>query len=164
MNYLISIDPGKTGAMAVFNIATRQPIALKSFPLTKNGQIDFKTLNEMVVPFRYNAIALLEKVHGYGMGVTSALNYGINTGAWLGVLAANGIEATTVEARDWKKALGLSSDKERSLMMARDLYPSMAPLLKRKKDHDRAEALLLGAYWFKQYNNYMSLIDAVLTP
>lgn len=151
MIYLIAIDPGKTGAMAVFDTTTGQPITLESFPLTKEGQIDFIRLNEMVMPFRGNAIAILEKIHGYGMGVTSALNYGINTGAWLGVLAANGIYATTVEARDWKKTMGLSSDKEQSLEMAKSLYPAMSHLLKRKKDHDRAEALLIGTYWIKSH-------------
>jgi hypothetical protein len=147
--YLIAIDPGKTGAMAVFNTTTGQPIALESFPLTKEGQIDLIRLNAMVTPFKDNAIAILEKIHGYGMGVTSALNYGINSGAWLGVLAANGIYSATVEARDWKKAMGLSSDKEQSLEMAKALYPAMSHLLKRKKDHDRAEALLIGTYWLR---------------
>jgi hypothetical protein len=149
VQYLISIDPGKTGAMAVFNTTTGQPIALESFPLTKEGQIDLIRLNAMVTPFKDNAIAILEKIHGYGMGVTSALNYGINSGAWLGVLAANGIYSATVEARDWKKAMGLSSDKEQSLEMAKALYPAMSHLLKRKKDHDRAEALLIGTYWLR---------------
>jgi crossover junction endodeoxyribonuclease RuvC len=149
VQYLIAIDPGKTGAMAVFNTTTRQPIALESFPLTKNKQIAFTRLNALVAPYANNAIAVLEKIHGYGMGVTSALNYGINTGAWLGVLAANGIHSVTVEARDWKKAMGLSSDKEQSLTMAKSLYPAMSHLLKRKKDHDRAEALLIGTYWLR---------------
>ena len=152
MQYLISIDPGKTGAMAVFNIDTKQPITLESFPLTKEGQIDFVKLNNLVTPYANDAIAVLEKIHGYGMGVTSALNYGINTGAWLGVLAANGIYSTTVEAKDWKKAMGLSSDKGRSLELAKSLYPSMSHLLKRKKDHDRAEALLIGTYWLPYWH------------
>ncbi|MGL4500170.1 MAG: hypothetical protein ACRCU2_13985, partial [Planktothrix sp.] len=69
MVYLIAIDPGKTGAMAVFNINTGQPIALESFPLTKEGQIDFIRLNDLVTPYANNAIAILEKIHGYGMGV-----------------------------------------------------------------------------------------------
>jgi hypothetical protein len=47
----------------------------------------------------------------------------------------------------WKKALKLDSDKNKSLSMARELWPT-APL-KRQKDNGRAEALLM-AYWLRK--------------
>jgi hypothetical protein len=51
----------------------------------------------------------------------------------------------------WKKALALDSDKQKSLDLARKLWPD-APL-KRQKDNGRAEALLM-AYWLRnQYGN-----------
>lgn len=47
----------------------------------------------------------------------------------------------------WKRALGLiGQDKEASRAKALKLYPSLADQLKRKKDHNRAEAVLL-AHW-----------------
>lgn len=75
----------------------------------------------------------------------------VSTGGFM--RAAGAIEAvallilcpvTFVPPRVWKKAMGLSSDKEASLTMARKLWPK-APLA-RKKDNNRAEALLLAEY------------------
>ena len=50
-----------------------------------------------------------------------------------------------VSPREWKKEMGLTSDKDDSLAMARELWPN-APLA-RKKDNGRAEALLLAEFW-----------------
>lgn len=48
----------------------------------------------------------------------------------------------------WKRALDLTgTDKDESLLRAIARFPDAAPLLSRKKDHDRAEALLLIAYY-----------------
>ena len=75
----------------------------------------------------------------------------VSTGGFM--RAAGAIEAvamlircpvTFVPPRVWKKAMSLSSDKSASLDLARQLYP-MAPLI-RKKDNNRAEALLLAEY------------------
>ena len=46
----------------------------------------------------------------------------------------------------WKADMGLSSDKEASRAMALALFPAHAAMFKRKKDHDRAEACLLGVW------------------
>jgi crossover junction endodeoxyribonuclease RuvC len=49
-----------------------------------------------------------------------------------------------VTPQKWKKSLKLDSDKNKSLGLARELWPT-APLT-RKKDNGRAEALLLAEY------------------
>ena len=47
----------------------------------------------------------------------------------------------------WKKALGLlKQEKAASLALARRLYPTARPMLYRKKDEGRAEALLIAHY------------------
>ena len=55
-----------------------------------------------------------------------------------------------VKPRVWKKHFGLlKRDKQDSVAMALELFPD-APLF-RKKDHNRAEALLIAAYgWQKE--------------
>jgi len=50
--------------------------------------------------------------------------------------------------RVWKKAMGLNADKIVSLVKARELWPCdrAGAQLKRKRDNNRAEALLLAEY------------------
>jgi crossover junction endodeoxyribonuclease RuvC len=52
-----------------------------------------------------------------------------------------------VRPAKWKKALKLDREAETSLCLARELYPDSQSFLKRKKDHNRAEAILLAHYW-----------------
>jgi crossover junction endodeoxyribonuclease RuvC len=47
----------------------------------------------------------------------------------------------------WKKHFGLSSDKEQARGLAIQRFPLIAECLNRKKDADRAEALLI-AQWY----------------
>jgi crossover junction endodeoxyribonuclease RuvC len=46
----------------------------------------------------------------------------------------------------WKKALGLNSDAETSRARAVETWPTRADLCARKRDHNRAEAALLGRF------------------
>ncbi|KAL9268539.1 Holliday junction resolvase MOC1, chloroplastic-like protein, partial [Drosera capensis] len=41
---------------------------------------------------------------------------------------------------------GSGTSKDESRKLASALFPSLSPMLKRKKDHGRAEALLIAAY------------------
>ena len=53
-----------------------------------------------------------------------------------------------VAPQRWKRRYGLGSEKGKALETARKLYPDAAADLKRQKDHNRAEAVLL-AHWGK---------------
>ena len=65
----------------------------------------------------------------------------------------------TVHPGVWKKAMNLTSNKQTSLIHARNSFELAQDLLKRTKDHDRAEALLLAEYahWHLWQN---SLVDS----
>jgi len=152
---LFSIDPGKRGAVALFdNKATA--IKVEDFPLTKKNKIDYTALHLLVdsllglKPPEERAIAIIEAPQAYNMGRVSAFSYGEVFGAWRAILAAHKIFTETVTPKEWKGRLGLSPNKEESLIKARALFPLLSPKLKRKKDHDRAEALLLGYYWLNK--------------
>ncbi|CAI7825214.1 unnamed protein product, partial [Closterium sp. NIES-53] len=76
---------------------------------------------------------------------------GFGFGVWMGVLAASGFEVTTVTSVRWKAAIRSQgslpfTSKEDSRQLALSLFPSLAAQLKRKKDHGRAEALLIATY------------------
>lgn len=63
-----------------------------------------------------------------------------------GIAAGLGMDAHCPTPSQWKKAMGLSPDKEKSRNMAIRLWPGSSDLFKRKMDHDRAEAALLALY------------------
>jgi len=73
---------------------------------------------------------------------------GYATGLITGLFIAENLEYQRISAASWKRSLGLSkTGKEGSLALARQLFPQAAEkYLKRKKDHGRAEALLIAAW------------------
>lgn len=92
--------------------------------------------------------AAVEQVHAMPQqGVTSMFKFGTNFGTWLGVLAAFKIPTVLVTPRKWQKVMldaGTGQTKDKSLDMARRLFPAVD--LHRKKDHGKADALLLAEY------------------
>lgn len=73
---------------------------------------------------------------------------GYGTGLFMGMLMSRNIPCVKVSAAAWKRQLGLTkAGKEGSLALARALFPAAATTyLRRKKDHGRAEALLIAAW------------------
>jgi len=88
---------------------------------------------------------IIEMVHSMpGQGVSSSFKFGMAFGAAIAITERFNCVWHMVTPQKWKKALQLDSDKNKSLDLARQLWPE-APLL-RKKDNGRAEALLLAEY------------------
>ena len=83
-------------------------------------------------------------------GVRSMFTCGFGYGLWIGVLAALHIPYTPVRPAVWKKAFTLGKDKEASRFRAKQLFPGAD--LRRKRDHGRAEALLLAWYGWHVHN------------
>ncbi|KAH1067107.1 hypothetical protein J1N35_032094 [Gossypium stocksii] len=74
---------------------------------------------------------------------------GFGYGLWIGILVASGFSVVPVSSLSWKREFeltGAGSTKDDSRRLASTLFPSLSDMLKRKKDHGRAEALLIAAY------------------
>ncbi|XP_030458526.1 Holliday junction resolvase MOC1, chloroplastic-like [Syzygium oleosum] len=74
---------------------------------------------------------------------------GFGYGLWIGTLVSSGFSVVPVASSLWKNVFELSgsgSTKDDSRRVASSLFPSLDDQLKRKKDHGRAEALLIAAY------------------
>ncbi|KAH7542167.1 hypothetical protein FEM48_Zijuj02G0044500 [Ziziphus jujuba var. spinosa] len=74
---------------------------------------------------------------------------GFGYGMWIGILVALGFSVVPVPSLVWKRKFELSgtrSSKDDSRRVASSLFPLLSSSLKRKKDHGRAEALLIAAY------------------
>lgn len=79
-------------------------------------------------------------------GVTSAFAMGRNFGVLEVALDLRAIPWRTVRPSDWKKSMGVSKDKNSSLMAARRLWPQAADHLNLAKHDGRAEALLIAEW------------------
>jgi hypothetical protein len=90
---------------------------------------------------------VVETVHSMPkQGVASSFKFGVAYGGAVALAERLNCAWHMVTPQVWKKALKLDSDKQKSMDLARQLWPN-APL-KRQKDNGRAEALLM-AYWLR---------------
>lgn len=154
---ILGIDPGLTGAVAAVDSAGTCAVEdLPTATIPGGGlvkrRIDALALATMVrqmVPIGHACLVVIEDVRAMG-GKNNAVQ---TQGSLMRTLGA--IEATTeilrlrwqkVDPRQWKAFYGLDKDKDRSLDIARELYPLAAHKLARVKDHNRAEALLLAHF------------------
>lgn len=144
--FYMGIDPGKNGGIAV--------IAVRS-----DGNIDCCTICPYSESYLIGAasvldgepcMVVLEKVGARpGQGVTSMFNFGQNYGYIRGVLEANRIPYELVPPQKWKKEFSITADKNKSIEVAKRLFPmvNLKRTEKCTKDHDgMAEALLMAEY------------------
>ena len=90
---------------------------------------------------------VVETVHSMPkQGVASSFKFGVAYGGAVALAERLNCAWHMVTPQVWKKALKLDSDKQKSMDLARQLWPTAS--LKRQKDNGRAEALLL-AHWLR---------------
>lgn len=152
MTIFIGIDPGLDGAIAF--VKDDGSATVCSAPTGKVGKKrDYllasmaSLLDRQIDQIRY--VAAVERVHSMPkQGVASSFNFGKGFGLWLGLLAGRGIPFDLVEPTRWKKVMldGMGRDKDAARLRAQQLFPALAPQLSLKKDHGRAEALLIAEY------------------
>jgi hypothetical protein len=168
MKTYVGIDPGKTGAVAIISdhfLVDRNRLSEVYFYDAEKG-VNFNDLAKAIVGINFNedCFVLLEKAQvmprkrkrmvggqeieeSAGQGSVGMLNYGIGYGEYRGMLKALLIPFAEIHPMTWKKEFGLvHQDKDRSIQVARQLFPSVDDMLTRKKDHGRAEALLIAEY------------------
>lgn len=147
---IVGIDPGLSGAIALLNPITREVI-VHDMPLiaSKAGrsETDVHNLARILAPGGDSNIAILEQVHAMPkQGVTSTFRFGQNYGACQMAISGHGYDVRDVTPNAWKKHFRLGSDGNASRGLAIQRFPALAETLKRVKDHNRAEAVLLALY------------------
>ncbi len=151
--YVVGIDPGKGGALALLSLDLREARVW-------DCPADYLSVSELWTEIRAGhqvVAAAIEqvgafRVAGRTQGGTSMFSFGQNFGVWLGLLAGSAVPHTTVRPQRWQASLldGASGDpKERSLLMARRLFPFLD--LHRKKDHGKADALHLARWAAREF-------------
>jgi len=143
----IGVDPGlRSGAAGAIDHHGRF-IGCFDIPSTDMKRIDAVRTSEELsrLVAGDDAQFVVELVNPMpGQGSVSTGGFMRAAGSIEAIVALKRMTTTLVPPRVWKKAMGLTSEKQDSLEMARKLWPN-APL-SRKKDNNRAEALLLAEY------------------
>jgi len=151
---MLSIDPGLSGAIAVFIGDTLIDIVdTPVHSLVRNNktkrQISASGLAAIFREYK-PAHVVVEKVSAMpGQGVTSMFSFGRSFGVIEGILAAFEIPATYVMPSVWTKGIGRGAGKDASRARACELYPSHQKQFARVKDDGRADAVLIGAWYLK---------------
>jgi crossover junction endodeoxyribonuclease RuvC len=149
---ILGVDPGQSGGLAIIHggqlvRGTRMPI----IKIRGKAQLDARAVIEWWADTAFD-VAVIEAVHAMPrQGVTSSFQFGRMLGAIESLVFTVGMPVHYVTPASWKKAMGLSSDKQQSIDAAKLRFGSAADaLLKHKADDGIAEAALIAAHWASQ--------------
>lgn len=147
---ILGIDCGVTGALALIDMEGRLS-TVTDMPAVDKAvapALLADWLCEVEDEYGRNTLAVVERLHAMPPPIGSKANFskGHSYGVVLGALATLRcpIEAPTPAA--WKKAIGVTSDKETARKKALDLWPAWSETFRLKKHADRAEAALLAEW------------------
>jgi len=160
---IIGIDPGITGAICFFE--DRKIIDLIEMPNMAAGKKNKRQVNGAQV---YNEI--FERIKNYnkkdikvvieqvsampGQGVTSMFNFGQSFGVLKGICSAMQLPMYFVRPAKWKKYFNLiKSEKDASRTKAIQIFPYISSQLSRKKDSNKADAILIASFFYETYQS-----------
>jgi crossover junction endodeoxyribonuclease RuvC len=156
----LGIDPGSTGAISFLHPRSNEKAIAIDIPTTKvmtkkKGKPSYRTHTDLgalwsIFKSFKSSFGDLHVVieHQQPMPQDTALTgftVGRNFGMWPLFFYSHGISHETVRPVAWKRNMGLiGKDKEAARLKAQKMFPGAS--LNRKKDHNRAEALLIAEY------------------
>lgn len=151
---ILGIDPGVSGAIALFETIGEKLLFVHDLPVKKpfggvgKTELDLSAISALIpkgdgLP----AFAVIEGVHSMpGQGVASMFRFGQALGQVEGIVGAHFIPYFKIAPSVWKGQLALSSEKSDSVFLAKKLFPLSFKEPGGKRAHNRAEAALLALY------------------
>ena len=160
---IIGIDPGITGSICFFEDG--KIIDVVEMPNMAEGKKNKRQVNgAQIYQEIYKRIKNLEKkdikvvieqvAAMPGQGVTSMFNFGQSFGVLKGICAAMQIPMYFVRPAKWKKYFNLiNSEKDASRTKAIEIFPHFSTQLSRKKDSNKADAILISSFFYETYKS-----------
>jgi len=164
---IFGIDPGVSGAICV--LKKGKIINVYEMPTMIDGKKNKRQVNGAEVTniflkeiknqqqkeldneqtFADSAKVAVEHVTAMpGQGVTSMFNFGQSFGAIKGICAALKLPIYFVRPTKWKKHFNLiKTNKDASRTKVIEIYPNISSELSRKKDSNKADAILIARYF-----------------
>ena len=158
---IIGIDPGISGAICFFEDGQVKEII--DMPVMAEGKKNKRQING---PQTYNEIlkrinkfqkkdiiVVIEQVSAMpGQGVTSMFNFGQSFGVLKGICSAMQLSMFFIRPAKWKKYFGLiKTDKDASRTKVIEIFPYISSELSRKKDSNKADAVLIASFFYNTY-------------
>ena len=158
---IIGIDPGISGSICFLD--SGKILEVIEMPVMTDGKKNKKQVNGSQV---YNEITkrikqieknqirvVIEHVSAMpGQGVTSMFNFGQSFGILKGICTAMQLPMYFVRPAKWKKYFNLlNSEKDASRTRAIEIFPYFSSQLSRKKDSNKADAILIASFYHETY-------------
>lgn len=161
--WVIGIDPGATGALALYSVTDATVMAVQDMPhieltLTtgkKSKRVDIQRLREILEQWKFLTLEKdaqlyvhIEQVQAFSkQSAPAAFNFGYAAAIPFAVCTMLDMDIKFIHPNTWKNQFGLkASAKDESRLLALKLFPYLSNILKRKLDVDRADAILLATY------------------
>ena len=158
---VIGIDPGISGSICFFQDGeikdvVEMPTMIEGKKNKKqvNGSQIFNEISEKIKNMdKKNIKVVIEHVTAMpGQGVTSMFNFGQSFGILKGICSAMQLSVYFIRPAKWKKYFNLiNSEKDASRTKAIEIFPYYSSNLSRKKDSNKADAILIASYFFETY-------------
>ena len=160
---IIGIDPGLSGSICFFEDG--KILDVIEMPTMTEGKKNKRQVNGSQV---YNEISkrieqvdkkdikvIIEQVSAMpGQGVTSMFNFGQSYGILKGMCSAMQLPMYFVRPAKWKKYFSLiNSEKDASRTKAIEIFPYFSSNLSKKKDSNKADAILIASYYYETFKN-----------
>jgi crossover junction endodeoxyribonuclease RuvC len=158
---IIGIDPGISGAICFFE--NGKILDVVEMPTMTEGKKNKKQVNgaqifnEIIKRIneleKDNVRVIIEQVSAMpGQGVTSMFNFGQSFGILKGICSAMQLPMFFVRPAKWKKYFNLiNSEKDASRTRAIEVFPYFSTQLSRKKDSNKADAILIASFYYETY-------------
>ena len=158
---IIGIDPGISGSICFFQDGkiidvVEMPTMTEGKKNKKqvNGSQIFNEISEKIKRLDKEEIkVVIEQVSAMpGQGVTSMFNFGQSFGILKGICSAMQLPMYFVRPAKWKKYFNLiNSEKDASRTRAIEIFPYFSGQLSRKKDSNKADAILIASFYYETY-------------
>ena len=158
---IIGIDPGISGSICfLYNGKILDVIEMpimtdgKKNKKQVNGSQVYNEITKRIKQFEKNQIrVVIEHVSAMpGQGVTSMFNFGQSFGILKGICTAMQLPMYFVRPAKWKKYFNLlNSEKDASRTRAIEIFPYFSSQLSRKKDSNKADAILIASFYHETY-------------
>ena len=158
---IIGIDPGISGSICF--LENGKIIDVVEMPTMAEGKKNKRQVNGSQVCNeilkRINNVdkkdirVIIEQVSAMpGQGVTSMFNFGQSFGILKGICSAMLLPLYFVRPAKWKKYFGLiNSEKDASRTKAIEMFPYYSSNLSKKKDSNKADAILIASFYYETY-------------
>ena len=152
---IFGIDPGISGAISI--LENKKIIEIYDMPTMIDGKKNKKQVNGSQVANIFKEkietnkeiSVVVEHVNAMpGQGVTSMFNFGQSFGVIKGICSALSLPIHFIRPTKWKKHFNLiNTNKDASRTKVIEIYPEISSKLSRKKDANKADAILIARYF-----------------